>query len=186
MGGQADAPLRWRQAKLEAHRPRQERIDRRPLRPDSFLQAGQNQTVGAHHPRFQHAQDHQPRMGGRAGANCLGGEQAIEKFRKSGPGHFRQPSALGDQGGEQDAGRFARGAVPKLAQPAIRIGGEGLHCLGHRPGSLGRRRRLAGIGLLQAAQHLADQAYQREGPFAGVGAGLPRLLGGVVAVGPDF
>ena len=112
VGGKADAPLRRRQAEAFAHRPRQEGIDRRALRPDALLQAGQDQPVRAHQARLQHAQNHQPRMAGAAGADPLAGQQAVEQVGEPARRGRGQGLAVVDEARQQGGEGFTRLAGP--------------------------------------------------------------------------
>ena len=94
VGGQADAALGRRQAERRAHRPRQERIDRRGPRPDALLQPGQDQPVGADQPRLEGAQDAQARMAGAAGAHHFAGHQGVDQLDEAGAGDLRAGPSL--------------------------------------------------------------------------------------------
>jgi hypothetical protein len=113
VGGQADLALGRRQALARAHRPRQERIDRRALRPDAFLEAGQHQPIGADQAGFDGAQDAQTRMGGAADADGLFVDQPVEDVGEGLGRGVGQGLAVLDQSGHQAAQALARAAGPQ-------------------------------------------------------------------------
>ncbi len=79
VGRKADAPFGRGQAEGLAHGPRQERVQRRPGRPDVLLQSTQDQPVGADQPGLHGAQDAQPRVGRASCAHGLGDHQAVQE-----------------------------------------------------------------------------------------------------------
>ncbi len=159
VGRQADAPLGRGQAHRLAHGPRQERVDRRALRPDAFLQPGQDQAVGPHQARLDGAEDAQARMGRAARAHRGAGHQALDQLGEAEAVGRGQPLAFGHQGAEQLGRRLAAGPGPEGAGVAVFAQRDGFGGLGQGAGADGGggdrvRVRKTGEGGLETPQQI--------------------------------
>ena len=163
VGGQADLALGRRQAQPAPHGPRQERIDRRALRPDAFFQPCQHQAVGADQAGLDGAQDAQARMGGAADADGLLVDQSVEDVGEGLRRGVGQGLAVLDQGGHQPAQALARAAGPQAVDrdQVLQSLDQGLGCPagGREAVDIGRG------GVIDGGQDAIDQ-----------GQGLGRVL----------
>ena len=138
MGGKADAALRRRQTQAFAHRSRQEGIDRRALRPDPFLQPGQDEQIGPHEARFEHTQNAQARMAGAAGSDQFARHEPVQQLAEPLSRNRRQGLAFVEQAREQGREAFAALSRPMIVHPAGRSGRQGLQAPRQGAGRGGR------------------------------------------------
>ena len=115
VNGKPDLSGIW-QAEPAPHGPRQERIDRRALRPHAFLQSRQHQAVGANQAGLDGAQDTKPGMGRAADADGLLVDQPVQDVGEGLGRGVGQGLAVLDQGREQGPQALARAAGPKAVR----------------------------------------------------------------------